>query len=271
MIIVGLTGGICTGKSTVSSYIMEKNKTKYGNNVFIIDADVISKEIVEYGKPAYKDIVNYFGDKVEDKKIEIVSENGIKTIDRTKLGKFVFAPENKTHLQKLNSFTHPRVIKEIVKQIVYAHIKGYKVCILDVPLLLENDLLKNLCYKICSTIINDKEKQLTRLIKRNPEIPKAQLENRIKAQKITNEQREIMSDYLINNDDDDISNLYKQVDYLMEKELLAMSEGLHVIEWVVPLFGLLSGLNIFLRNYYFSRNRNNKNQEKGIYLDSLLH
>jgi len=83
--------------------------------------------------------------------------------------------------------------------------------------------------------------------------------------------KQIMSDYLINNDDDDISSLYKQVDYLMEKELLAMSEGLHIIEWVVPLFGLLSGLNIFLRNYYFSRNRNNKNQEKGIYLDSLLH
>lgn len=270
MIIVGLTGGICTGKSTVSSYIREKNKTKYGNNVYIIDADVISKSIVEYGKPAYKDIVSYFGDKVDGKNIEILLENGTKTIDRTKLGKFVFAPENKVHLQKLNSFTHPRVIKEIIKQIVYSHLKGFKVCILDVPLLLENDLLKNLCYKICSTIMNDKDKQLSRLVKRNPEIPKEQLENRIKAQKITNEQREIMSDYLINNDSDDITNLYKQVDYLMEKELLSSSDELHIIEWLLPLFGLLSGLNIFLRNYYFTKNRKSEGQERGIYLSSYL-
>lgn len=270
MIIVGLTGGICTGKSTVSAYIKKNNQSKYGNNVFIIDADVISKEIVEYGKPAYKDIIKYFNDKVEGKSLEIVDQNGNKCIDRTKLGKFVFAPENKEHLQKLNSFTHPRVIKEIIKQILHAHIKGYKVCILDVPLLLENDLLKNLCYKICSTIMSDKDKQLERLVKRNPDIPKEQLSNRIQAQKLTNEQRELMSDYLINNDNDDISLLYRQVDYLMEKELLTMSDGLHLIEWLFPPFGFLSGLNIFLRNYYFSKNREHTVQEKGIYLNSLL-
>ena len=270
MIVIGLTGGICTGKSTVSSYIRERNKTKYGNNVYIIDADVISKSIVEYGKPAYKDIVSYFGDKVDGKTLEITLENGAKTIDRTKLGKFVFAPENKEHLQKLNSFTHPRVIKEMIKQIVYAHLKGFKVCILDVPLLLENAILKNLCYKICTTIMNDKDKQLSRLVKRNPEISKEQLENRIKSQKITNEQRELMSDYLINNDNDDITNLYRQVDYLMEKELLSSSDELHIIEWIFPLFGLLSGMNIFIRNYYFSKNSNSEDQEKGIYLNSLI-
>ncbi len=56
-------------------------------------------------------------------------------------------------------------------------------------------------------------------------------------------------DYLINNDDDDISSLYKQVDYLMEKSFGQERRGRYIIEWVVPLFDV-KWLNIFLRNYY---------------------
>ncbi|XBW36378.1 hypothetical protein QEN19_001957 [Hanseniaspora menglaensis] len=260
MIIIGLTGGISTGKSTVSSYIQEQNKVKYGNYVAIVDADKISRQIVEFGKPAYKDIIKYFSNKIEAP-FEIENDKTKeKQFDRAKLGKFVFAPGNEAHLKKLNSFTHPRVRKEIMLQIVKAHVKGYKICLLDVPLLFENPFLRKICYKTVSTIISDKNVQLNRLIKRNPEIPSEQLLNRIEAQKLTNSDRERMADYLIYNDSDEISYLFKQVDYLIETELLPISQTYHLMEWVFPLLGALSGLNIMMKNYFKDDEKKDNNE-----------
>lgn len=268
MIIVGLTGGISTGKSTVSSYIQEQNSTKYGNSVIIVDADKISKQIVEFGKPAYNDIINYFSSKVEAP-FEIVNEEtNTKQFDRTKLGKFVFAPGNEEHLKKLNQFTHPRVRNEIMLQISKAHLKGYKICLLDVPLLFENMFLRKICYKTVSTILTDKNVQLARLVKRNPNIPEEQLLERINAQKLTNADRERMADYLIYNDSDDVNDLYKQVDYLMEHELLPMSDHYHLVEWVFPLIGVLSGFNIIIKNYL--RNDADKDLNDTIRLNDLV-
>lgn len=249
MIIVGLTGGISTGKSTVSSYIEEQNNVRYGNNVAIVDADKISKRIVEYGKPAYNDIIKYFSSRVEAPFEALNPDTNKKQFDRKKLGQFVFAPGNEEHLKKLNQFTHPRVRNEIMLDISKAHIKGYKICLLDVPLLFENSFLKKICYKTVSTIISDKETQLKRLINRNPDIPKEQLLDRINAQKLSNTDRERQADYLIYNDSDKIEDLHKQIDYLMEVELLPMSDHYHLIEWVFPLVGVLSAINVLMKNY----------------------
>jgi len=86
--IIGITGGIATGKSTVSNIVK-----KLGYKV--IDADIIAREVVQKGKPAYEEIVKCFGD-------TIIDEFG--NIKRKKLGNIIFEDEKKR--EKLNSITH---------------------------------------------------------------------------------------------------------------------------------------------------------------------
>ena len=98
--IIGLTGGIASGKSTVSKYLAEKGFKVY-------DADKIAKDISEK-KSVQEEIILTFGDKILD-------ENG--NIDRKKLKEVVF--KNKEKLKQLNTIVHPKVIdfyKELKEQ-----------------------------------------------------------------------------------------------------------------------------------------------------------
>lgn len=117
--IIGLTGGIATGKTTVKNIL-----TKYGYKV--IDADEISREVVKKNKPAYKDIVDFFGKDVLNSNDEI---------NREKLGGIIF---NKKDLRnKLNEIVHPRVY-ESIRNNIYKYIKeNQKVIFIDIPLLIE--------------------------------------------------------------------------------------------------------------------------------------
>ncbi|OWB54884.1 hypothetical protein B5S28_g744 [[Candida] boidinii] len=99
MLIVGLTGGIACGKSTVSKRLEEHHKLP------IVDADKIAREIVQPGKPSYNKIVTYFGQKIPN----LVNDDN--TLNRQALGGYVFA--NKDELRVLNSFTHPEVRKQM--------------------------------------------------------------------------------------------------------------------------------------------------------------
>ncbi|CAB1312209.1 unnamed protein product, partial [Coregonus sp. 'balchen'] len=119
MFLVGLTGGIASGKSTVSSLLRELGCP-------IIDADVVARKVVEPHSPAYCRIVKHFGP-------EILLENG--EIDRQKLGQLIFASEDKRRL--LNSITHPEIHKAMLKQIFFFFLRGYRYVVLDVPLLFE--------------------------------------------------------------------------------------------------------------------------------------
>lgn len=95
MLVVGLTGGIASGKSTVSNRLQEKYTLP------IIDADHVAKEVVEPGQSAYKQIIEYFSDKIPD----LLLPDG--HLNRGSLGKRVF--EHSDDLKKLNSITHPAV------------------------------------------------------------------------------------------------------------------------------------------------------------------
>lgn len=99
MRIIGLTGGIASGKSTVSNFLRE-----FG--AIIIDADLIARKIVEVGKPAFKEIIDEFG-------VEILANDG--SLNRKKLGNIVF--NNPKALKRLNSITHYRIIEEIRNEI----------------------------------------------------------------------------------------------------------------------------------------------------------
>lgn len=193
MKVIGLTGGIASGKSTASNILKEMG-------IPIIDADQIAREIVQVGKPALEEIKNTFGPKV-------IFLDG--TLNRKLLGKIVFSDEGA--LRKLNSITHRRIIKEILNRIdIYRKSDAYPVIIVDAALLIEMDM-KELVDEIWLVTI-DEETQLTRLMGRD-HLDLADAKNRIRAQ-MSMEKKKKYAHVLIDNNQDRF-HLKKQ----LEKQL----------------------------------------------------
>ncbi|WP_018662541.1 dephospho-CoA kinase [Heyndrickxia acidiproducens] len=144
---IGLTGGIASGKSTVSNMLKEKGFT-------IVDADVASRKVVEPGEQAYKQIVETFG-------TGILLASG--SIDRKKLGALIFSNQ-KLRLQ-LNGIVHPEVRVWMAREIERAVAAGKNTVILDIPLLFEGGLT----YMVERTILvyADEKLQLERLMNRS--------------------------------------------------------------------------------------------------------
>jgi len=121
--VIAITGGIATGKSTVTG-IFEK----LGG--FVISADEIAHEVIRKGKPAYRKIIKAFGRSILDGHGEII---------RRELGKVVFGRASR--VKKLNGITHPEIIRHI-KQEIKKGARGKKLIILEAPLLFEAKLEK---------------------------------------------------------------------------------------------------------------------------------
>lgn len=147
MRVFGITGGIATGKSTVSGMIEKLGFT-------VIDADQIAHQVMEPGQEAYEKVVEHFGD-------NILLDDG--RIDRKKLGAIVFHDEKKRQL--LNSLVHPAVRKEMYSLMEAAKKRGEKAVFLDIPLLYENGL-EHLVEKVI-VVYTDEGTQLERLMARN--------------------------------------------------------------------------------------------------------
>ncbi|MCL4517360.1 MAG: dephospho-CoA kinase [Firmicutes bacterium] len=116
---IGLTGGIATGKSTVSRMLAELGAA-------VIDADAIAREVVEPGRPAWREIVGRFGEAV-------LGPDG--ALDRRRLGGIVFADERAR--EDLNRIVHPRVAEEMRRRAEAAGRAGTRIVVLDIPLLFE--------------------------------------------------------------------------------------------------------------------------------------
>ncbi|WP_296110519.1 dephospho-CoA kinase [uncultured Corynebacterium sp.] len=119
MITIGLTGGIGSGKSTVSSLLAELG-------AFIVDADLVAREIVEPGQPALAELAEAFDG--------VLNPDG--TLNRAELARQAFATPEAT--EKLNAITHPRIrarTEELFKQ---GRESGAQVLVYDMPLLIEN-------------------------------------------------------------------------------------------------------------------------------------
>lgn len=144
---VGLTGSIATGKSTVSRMLAELGAV-------IIDADKIAFDAVLKGKPACCKIIDYFGEC-------ILQENG--EIDRKALGEIIF--NNPDKKQVLNGIVHPEVFCEMARQIDDAVKKPGAVIILDVPLLIESGMHKDMSDVIL--VYTPEDIQLERLMARD--------------------------------------------------------------------------------------------------------
>lgn len=118
--VVGLTGGICSGKSTVAAMFARLGAA-------VIDADRVAHELQEPGQPLYEAIVSAFGR-------EVVGEDG--RIDRRKLGAMVFAdPKARARLEDI---LHPAIVEECERRIQEAGTSGAAVCLLDAALLIES-------------------------------------------------------------------------------------------------------------------------------------
>jgi dephospho-CoA kinase len=160
-LVIGLTGGIASGKSTVSKMLKEMDIT-------VIDADVEARLAVEKGEPAYQKIVAEFGD-------DILLDN--EGIDRQKLGSIIF--HNSEKRQLLNGIVHPEVRARMFNKIDTANKQGEKVVILDIPLLFESKLTSMVEKTILVYV--DKPIQLQRLMERN-QLSKEEAEARVNSQ-----------------------------------------------------------------------------------------
>jgi dephospho-CoA kinase len=146
MLVIGLTGGIATGKSSVVHMIPE---------LPLIDCDQLARDIVVPGTRAYQLIVQRFGPSV----CPVVGG----PLDREALAKLVFT--NKEHRQWINSVTHWRIALLIARHIVWYWVRGTKAVLLDSPLLFESGLQRVCSLVICVTV--SPQTQLERLMARD--------------------------------------------------------------------------------------------------------
>jgi len=179
-LIIGLTGGIVSGKSTVAK-MFQKLGAK------IIDADRIGHEVILPNKPAWRKLIKSFGKGILKEDL---------TIDRKKLGNLVF--NDKKLLKKLNEITHPEIKEIIIKEINKFKDDNRlynKIMIIDAPLIYEASM-DYLMEKIILVQLNEKE-QIKRLAIRNIFTREESLK-RINSQ-IPNKEKTEKADYIINN------------------------------------------------------------------------
>lgn len=162
MITLGLTGKTGAGKSTVANLLKEKD-------CYIIDGDIIARQITEKGSEVLPLLQKAFGD-------DILDDNG--ELIRAVLAKRAFSSKENTAL--LNSITHPVIKQRCADEMAKAESLGYKTALIDAAALLDSDC-KDLCDKII-VVTAPEDIRLQRILERD-RITKEQAMTRINAQK----------------------------------------------------------------------------------------
>ncbi|MCM6765638.1 dephospho-CoA kinase [Weissella paramesenteroides] len=190
---LGLTGGIATGKTTISNYL----KTK---RIPVLDADEYARKVVEPGTPGLTDIVNTFGK-------QVLQSDG--SLNRKLLGQIIF--NDMTARQKLNDITHPRIQQMMTDELQKLAKGKTPLVILDIPLLLENH---NIAGADAIMVVTVPESiQLNRLMQRN-NLTKEEAQRRIDAQMPLSE-KEKLADFIVDNSGT-IANTLTQVDKVIQ-------------------------------------------------------
>ncbi|KAH3665889.1 hypothetical protein OGAPHI_004078 [Ogataea philodendri] len=241
MLVIGLTGGIASGKSTVSKRLHDEY------NITIIDADKIAREIVQPGLPAYNKIVKYFGNKVNN----LVLPD--RSLNRPALGAYVF--QNKDELKVLNKITHGQVRKEMIWLLFRSWFRMEAMVVLDVPLLFEAGL-----DLICGTtlcVFCDPKLQLERLMSRNPELSRTECEKRI-ANQMPTEEKIARSDYSLSNDST-VEALYEEISQVISR---VRPTKLTTILQYFPPIGALFALKIVVQRWWEQRSNSSTSKDK---------
>ena len=194
MKIIGLTGGIGTGKSTVSAYLAQKGCK-------IIDADLISHQMTEAGSPCLAEIKAAFGE-------DVFLRDG--NLDRKKVGRLVFADATKK--KTLEQIITRRVIEKTLRILQDGRAQQEALVVLDAPLLFECVMQRytdETWLVVCRT-----ETRLRRIAARDG-LAEEDIQKRI-ANQMSTEQKEKLADYIIDNSRD-LAWLYAQIDTLLAK------------------------------------------------------
>ena len=178
MRIIGLTGGIGTGKSTVSKILLSLG-------VPVVDADQISRSLLEPGSPYIAKLVSIFGDWMID---------SAGNVDRKKLGEKIFSsPELRIQLEK---FLHPLIKEEIHRLIEEYRVQKVELLVLDIPLLFEGAYWQSRVDQVWLVDLLEKV-QFARIMNRDG-LTEEGAERRIEAQMSLGDKREL-ADVIIEN------------------------------------------------------------------------
>lgn len=193
--VIGLTGGIASGKSTVSERLKEQG-------CHIADADAVSRTLLEPGGKAYMQVIKTFPG--------YTGKDG--RIDRAGLGAYVFS--HRPALEKLNAITHPIIVSEISEDIKNRD----GIVIIDAPLLIETGL-----HRLCGSVwlvVADRELRIKRAAARSG-LSYEEAKNRIDSQ-LSDEEKRAYADKVIENSGS-VKELYDKVDMLLREEMNGIS------------------------------------------------
>jgi len=162
MLIIGLTGGIASGKSTVANMLVDKG-------AYLIDADQLAREVVEPGQPAWREIVGWLGESI------LLPD---RRIDRAGLSRLVF--NDRIMLEKLNKIVHPRVGSRLINlSEEIRHKDPGAVVVYDIPLLIEAGMQQ--IVDVILLVFAPREVQIARLKMRDG-LDRKDAEQRLRAQ-----------------------------------------------------------------------------------------
>ncbi len=188
-IVIGLTGNIGSGKSTVSKHLIKRG-------FYVIDADIVAREVVAVGTEGLKRIEEVFGSK-------FIQPD--RSLDRKKLGEWVFG--NRKELEKLNQVLHPIIRRRLIRSI---EMTEEKVIFIDAALIYESgmDQLLDMVWFVCVK----SETEITRLMLRD-DLTRDEALKRIESQKPQGDKR-ARADHVIDNDGTK-KQLYEKIDSLI--------------------------------------------------------
>lgn len=175
MITFGLTGGIACGKSTVT-------KTFRANDIPMVDADIVARQVVKPGSIGLDQVINLFGK-------EYLQSDG--TLNRITLGKLVFG--NKDAMRMINAIMAPLINHESRRQLRAYHIRGYKIVGYDAALIVEQGNTDK--YRPLIVVSCEQDMQVERLMSRN-NLTHDEAMSRIAAQ-IPVKEKVAMADYVV--------------------------------------------------------------------------
>lgn len=198
--VIGLTGGIGTGKSTISQILREKKFP-------VIDLDVISHEVIKFPK-VIKKIVENFGKEILENSSNFENKNNEIQVSREKLGKIIF--ENREKRLLLNSIMHPEILR-VMREQVSKYKKNNKIVFVEIQLLFEVQWEKEFDYILL--VSAKKSTQIRRILERDNRSENDAL-NIINSQMSLEEKRK-RSDFVIENDGN-IEELKEKIDTFLE-------------------------------------------------------